>query len=280
MNRNDNSMQVYLLLIIAILVLVTLLCAATLGILSLIPTPAPQEEPTETESQSQQDTATSISPQEVILGETEDVGMSYIDSMIFFGESTTAHFRSRGVLTGGRDTRQVWEDDSGTKTLSSKLLSETINYPPTGEKLTLAQALEKEKPAYIVLSFGLNGISGFMSNKATYVNNYNRLIKAIQAASPNTRIILQSVYPVTADCDAWNESGAQISEYTRTLNQWLPEIAAAHENVRFVDTASVLTDADGCLDKIYDFNGDGIHLTTEAYEKILYYLRTHAWESN
>jgi lysophospholipase L1-like esterase len=217
---------------------------------------------------------------DVILGESEDEGMSYIDSMIFFGESTTAHLRSRGVLSGGRDTHQVWEDDSGTKTLSSKLLSETINYPPTGEKLTLAQALEKEKPAYIVLSFGLNGISGFINNKSSYVNNYSRLINTIQNASPNTRIILQSVYPVTANCDAWNESGAEICRYTTTLNQWLTEIAAAHENVRFVDTASVLTDANGCLDEIYDFNGDGIHLTTEAYERILHYLRTHAWKSN
>jgi len=72
--------------------------------------------------------------------------------------------------------------------------------------------------------------------------------------------------------------GKTVSEYTKTLNQWLPEIAAAHENVRFVDTASVLTDDNGCLNAAYDISGDGIHLTTEAYEKILTYLRTHAWE--
>ena len=278
MHRNDTRLQIYLLLIIAILLVITLICAATLGVLSLIPTPDPTEDTTEIPSASEEDTPASVTPEEVLMGETEDAGITYIDKMIFFGESTTAHLRSRGVLSGGRDTTQVWEDDSGTKTLSSKLLSETVNYPPTGEKLTLAQALEKEQPDYIVLSFGLNSISGFINNKSTYVNNYNRLINAIQAASPNTRIILQTVYPVTAACDAWKESGEEICEYTRTLNQWLLEIAAAHENVRVVDTASVLTDANGCLHASYDYNGDGIHLTTEAYEKILHYLRTHAWE--
>ena len=104
------------------------------------------------------------------------------------------------------------------------------------------------------------------------------LIRAIQEASPDTRIILQSVYPVTLDCSAWKENGATVSEYTRTLNSWLPEIAASFENVRFVDTASVLTDDEGCLISSYDFNGDGIHLTTSAYEQILLYLRTHAWQ--
>ena len=34
----------------------------------------------------------------------------------------------------------------------------------------------------------------------------------------------------------------------------------------------------GCLRPEFDFCGDGIHLTKEAYEKVLYYLRTHPWK--
>lgn len=277
MKRNPQNPFAYLLLAIALLAIVALLCAGVLLIATLMTSPdTPAEAPP---SETEPDLPSSLTPEEVTLDETPDAGMAYIDQMIFFGESTTSHLRSRGVLTGGRDTPQVWDDaSSGTKTLSSKLLSETIDYPKTGEKLTIAEAVEREKPAYIVLSFGLNNISGFIANKSLYVNNYSRLIRAIQTASPDTRIILQSVYPVTLDCSAWKENGATVSEYTRTLNSWLPEIAASFENVRFVDTASVLTDDEGCLISSYDFNGDGIHLTTSAYEQILLYLRTHAWQ--
>lgn len=279
MKRNSLNPFACLVLVIALLSIVALICAGILLAVKLANPPDTPPAADTSETEPSDGPAISLSPEDVILGETPDAGMAYIDQMIFFGESTTSHLRSRGVLSGGRETHQVWDDlSSGTKTLSSKLLSETIDYPPTGEKLTLAEALEREKPAYIVLSFGLNNISGFIANKTLYVNNYSRLIRAIQEASPETRIILQSVYPVTLDCDAWNENGATVSEYTRTLNEWLPEIAASFENVRFVDTASVLTDDEGCLISSYDYNGDGIHLTTAAYEQILHYLRTHAWQ--
>ena len=123
----------------------------------------------------------------------------------------------------------------------------------------------------------LNNIVHFFGNKDNYVNNYNKLINAITEASPNTRIILQSVYPVSASCSNFSVDGATVCAYTETLNEWLREIASTHENVRFVDTASVLKAADGTLLSAYD-NGDGVHLSTEAYNQILLYLRTHAWK--
>ena len=71
--------------------------------------------------------------------------------------------------------------------------------------------------------------------------------------------------------------GTTVSSYTETLNEWIREIAASHENVRFVDTASVLKASDGTLLSAYDV-GDGVHLSTDAYTQILLYLRTHAWK--
>ena len=69
-----------------------------------------------------------------------------------------------------------------------------------------------------------------------------------------------------------------VNRYIMTLNTWIPEIAAAHENVRYADTASVLRMSDQALYPSYDA-GDGIHLTAAAYEKVLQYLRTHAWQA-
>ena len=269
--QKENRILAYLILTALILVVVCAVAALALGIATVATGDSSPKKTT-----GKDDTSTIAPPSGVTLGEEEDAGMEYIDRMIFFGESTTAHLSSRGGLSNGK--MQVWKDASGTKRLSSKLLSETIVYPRTGESLTISEAVALEKPDYMVLSFGLNGITSFVSNKDSYVNNYAKLIEAIQKASPDTKIILQSIYPVTVACDDWNESGKTISEYTATLNEWLPEIAAAHENVRYVDTASVLTDTDGCLDEQFDYSGDGIHLTETAYARILYYLRTHPWQ--
>ena len=268
----------YLILIILILTVVCILASLCLLVVKIVNRdPTEPNEPTGLQTEEVTDEPVSLPGYDPILEESADAGMAYIDRMIFFGESTTTHLRSRGVLSGGTETHQVWADSSGTKTLSSKLLSETLVYPSTGENLTLAAALEKEQPAYLVLSFGLNNIAHFVNNKQNYVNNYNKLIDAVQKASPNTRIILQSVYPVSAACDDFSVDGATVCSYTETLNGWLREIASTHENVKFADTASMLKAADGTLLPAYD-SGDGVHLTAQAYQQILHYLRTHAWQ--
>ena len=130
----------------------------------------------------------------------------------------------------------------------------------------------------MVLSFGLNGITGFIQNKKNYVDSYNKLIKAIQTASPDTCVILQTVYPV-ANADSFSVDVDTLNGYINALNEWLPEIAAANQNVRVADTASLLRDGNGRLADAYNA-GDGIHLTTEAYVAILSYLRTHAWPTS
>lgn len=281
MKRNrENEILAYLILAIAVLLILCLIGGVTLVIVRQVydgdePT---TEAPTETEAPTDS-LPTQVDPLTVTLTETPDAGMKYIDKMIFFGESTTAHLRARGVLTGGTNTKQVWADASGTRMLSSRTTSEPIVYPETGENLTVAEACAKAKPEYLVLSFGLNGIGGFIQNKNSYVSAYNKLIRAVREASPDTKIILQSVYPVTdgSGSQAFGVDVATLNANIDTLNSWLPEIAASHENVRVANTASVLKNAEGTLSAFYN-NGDGIHLSTAAYEQILDYLRTHAWQ--
>ena len=274
-SKTENNLLAYLILIIAALTVLCLIATAVFAIVKI----ADRAPETETEAPTESDTdstPTQVSPQLVTMAETPDAGMEYIDSMIFFGESTTAHLRARGVLSGGTSTRQVWADASGTRMLSSRTTSEPITYPETGEALTIAEACERTKPEYLVLSFGLNGITGFVANKTSYVNSYNKLINAVKQASPNTKIILQTVYPVCR-ADGFTVDTATLNAHIQMLNSWLPEIAAAHENVRVADTASVLYNSEGMLAASFD-NGDGIHLTRSAYEEILAYLRTHAWQ--
>jgi lysophospholipase L1-like esterase len=106
-----------------------------------------------------------------------------------------------------------------------------------------------------------------------YATSYAKLIGAIKAKSPDTVIILQTVYPVGASPEGFSKDGVTLNGYIDTLNEWLLDIAKQN-GVYVVDTASALKDADGLLASAYD-TGDGIHLTVAAYDVILQYLRTH-----
>ena len=57
-----------------------------------------------------------------------------IDKIIFLGESTTYHLKSRGVLSGGTQTTQVWAPKSGTLMLDTSTAHCRIVYPETNEK--------------------------------------------------------------------------------------------------------------------------------------------------
>lgn len=212
----------------------------------------------------------------VTLTETADMGQAYQDSIIFVGDSTTAHLRSRGVLTGGTETRQVWVPSDNTLLLDFNITKKRIVYPATGIEMTIAEATEKDKPAYMILTIGLNGITSFVNNKNLYQNCYGSLIDTIKKASPDTKIILQSVYPVAANQRTFTADAVTLNGYIDILNGYVKELAADKE-VRYLDTNSALKGPDGLLPESYQ-NGDGIHLTAEGYRVILDYIRTHGYQ--
>ena len=207
------------------------------------------------------------------LPQSADAGREYVDQMVFFGESTTAHLaRKGGFLDNANDCNRVLRDESGTRLLSRRTLSSPVLlHDETGESRTVSfvDAVAALQPRILVLSFGLNGLNGFVREPSRFAESYRVLIDGILSVSPHTEILLQSVYPVrSADADARNAA-------IRTLNGQIEELSDKWKKTHYVDTASVLTGADGRLLPQYDA-GDGIHLTNDAYRAILIYLRTHA----
>jgi len=211
-----------------------------------------------------------------ILRETEDAGEAYLDRFVFFGESTTYHLKSRGVLSGGTDTKQVWGPDNGTVNLDGTVTTLRIRYPETGEYLTVAEAAARKRPEFLVLTFGLNGAPQKLRHgKEAYLSAYRGLIGEIQAASPQTTVILQSCFPVAENMDMTHYSLTldELNDAIRTINQWTLSLAE-ERGLPYLNTAEILTDGEGRLKMEYQ-NGDGHHLTREAYLEILAYIRTH-----
>ena len=209
-------------------------------------------------------------PASVRLGETPDAGREYLDKIIFLGDSTTYGI---GVYYGYGYTElcppaQVWTPASGTLTLSYYNIA-TIVDPATKEELTIEDAVKRYQPEYLVVTLGVNGIA-FMDEE-WFIRDYTALVQLIQAASPDTKIILNSIYPVA---DSYKYQKDINNDKIRAANGWIERIAA-DTGVRYLYSYECLAE-NGRLPEA-DQNGDGLHLTGEAFTKVMQYIRTHAY---
>jgi len=232
-----------------------------------VPTPEPTLEPSELIP----GLNTSINSQSPsFLHETEDAGQEYIDKIIFLGDSTTYGLKYYGMLSGGEDTKQVWTPESGTLTLSYQSVA-TIVYPEDESEITIKDAAERAKPEMMVITLGVNGVS-FM-DEASFKAEYTDLVQTIQSVSPDTKIILQSIFPVAADYEYVNSiDNVKILD----ANRWILDVAEA-TGVKYLNTISVLLGEDGWLSADHN-NGDGLHLNPDSFGLVLNYIRTHAYE--
>ncbi len=205
-----------------------------------------------------------------LLAESEDAGQEYIDRMIFLGDSTTNGLRSYGMLSDGKDTMQVWTPTSGTLTLAYHSTA-TIVYPDSSEEISIVDAVTRKKPDILVITLGVNGVS-FMDEEY-FKAEYTKLIEGILEASPGTKIICNSIYPVEND---YKYIGDINNTNIPAANGWIYDVAVA-TGTRYTDSASVLKAGDGSLDESLG-NGDGIHLGPDGYQAVLDYLRTHAYK--
>ena len=204
------------------------------------------------------------------------LGEEYIDSFIFFGESTTYHLKSRDVLRGGKNTHQVWAPKNGTVNLDTTTKSIKIVYPETGEEIPFGKAVKIKKPQRLLLTFGLNGaVEKVRRGENFFRACYVSLIDEIRNNSPDTEIILHSCFPVSDSMDMKNYSvdASTLMEYINVINGWTAGLAR-DEGLTYLDTSNEFKDERGFLKAEYDV-GDGHHLTAEAYLKMIEILKEY-----
>ena len=224
-----------------------------------------------------EDSGTPVQPSEAVVPEettapvgtwlpqTEDAGQEYIDKLVFIGDSTTYGLKAYEVVNDS----QVWTPSSGTLALFNQSFA-TIVYPKTGAEIPIVDAVKDAQPEYLVLTIGVNGVA--MMDEDSFKSEYTDLIHRIQAASPDTKIICNSIYPVEASYEA-KDNGINNAKID-AANIWIYDIAEA-TGTHYTDSATQLKGSDGCLNPEYG-NGDGLHLCPAGFNLVLEYLRTHA----
>lgn len=226
--------------------------------------PSPSPEGTSTPGAVSSPTASST---ETLLGETADMGQEYVDKFIFLGDSTTNGLGYYDIVSDS----QVWTPASGTLTLNLWSTA-TIVYPDDGSEISIVEAVTKKQPEYMLITLGVNGIS-FMDEEY-FITEYTKLVLAIKEASPNTKIILNSIYPVTASYSA--KDNGITNEKIDTANIWVARIASSTGS-KYLDSESVIKDETGAMPEKLS-NDSSLHFNADGYTLVINYLRTHGYQ--
>ena len=204
------------------------------------------------------------------LEKTADAGREYLDKIIFMGDSTTygiGYYYRYGGCTDLCPPSQVWTPKSGTMSLWDYDTAKIV-YPATGQEMLIRDAAKAAQPEILIITLGVNGIASL--GEEAFKKDYAALVRNILEVSPNTKIILNSIYPVA---DSYRYQTSINNQKIDAANVWI-EALAEELGLRYLYTHEAVEE-NGRLPES-GHNGDGLHLTGESFGKVMEYIRTHA----
>ena len=200
---------------------------------------------------------------EVKLKETENKGNEYFNKITMVGDSNTMNMYLNGYLNGIR----AWAIPC---LHASTMHSWDINLYGLGLKMKLIDAVKTYQPEIMILNLGT--FSTTWIQETTFIDKANLIIEQIKETSPNTKLILSSIYPI--------KKGENINKFTQEkINRYnflILEMANKHK-VKYLDIASALKDENGYGNPLY-FVEDNFHLTLLGHSAVKEYIKTHALE--
>ena len=201
----------------------------------------------------------------VKLKETKNYGNEYFNKITMVGDSNIMNMYLNGYLNGLR----AWAIPC---LHAESMHSIEINLYGLGIKMKLLDAVEKYKPEIMILNFGTFSTSWI--SEETFVEKANAMIEQIKEKSPNTKIILISIYPI--------KKGYNINEFQQDIinkyNFLILEMADKH-GLKYLDVQEVLKGDDGYGKEEY-FVDDKFHLTLLGHSTVKEYIKTHALEED
>jgi len=200
---------------------------------------------------------------EVKLKETENKGNEYFNKITMVGDSNTMNMYLNGYLNGIR----AWAIPC---LHASTMHSWDINLYGLGLKMKLIDAVKTYQPEIMILNLGT--FSTTWIQETTFIDKANLIIEQIKETSPNTKLILSSIYPI--------KKGENINKFTQEkINRYnflILEMANKHK-VKYLDIAGALKDETGYGNPLY-FVEDNFHLTLLGHSTVKEYIKTHALE--
>ena len=114
------------------------------------------------------------------------------------------------------------------------------------------EIVKKMEPRVIFLSYGSNDVELYKENVSTFIKDYKKLIKTLSEELPNTKIFVNSIFPVRKDAVEKQPAYAYIDEYNKRLQKMCDEIQVA-----FLDNTEIA--------RSEYFEEDGVHFIADFY---------------
>ena len=104
------------------------------------------------------------------------------------------------------------------------------------------------QPNYLFLTYGSNDLELWVGNVSSFINSYRNTLSYIKNTLPNTKIIINSILPVSEEALSKNNAYS----YQDLFNNELKKLAE-EENISFLENSSFLYEREN------PFSTDGVH---------------------
>ena len=198
---------------------------------------------------------------------SQDTGLEYLFNLTFLCDESFAAVGSFGANFGSTASAQVWLPAGGSLPAADAAGTRII-YPNDGTEKSPADAAGLYQPARLVIYLGGDSLGS--ADQASFIAGYSSLVKGIQAASPETRIICCSIGSVTA---AYTGTDGLTASLVAQANQWIQQVCA-DTGVYYADLGAILNDTSGALSAEYAAT-DGRSISAAGISKIMDYFRMH-----
>ena len=202
------------------------------------------------------------------LTQTDPASGDYVNGMYFLGDSALKLLNEETLLAGSEKHQQVWCPESGVMDLNL-LTNITFLSPVTGNNAPFGDIAFVNRPATMVILPSTDNAN--MITESARKAALKDVVTAIQAESPETKIIFSSLTPVARSYQYEDIT----FEVINRVNRWLAE-AAEENNVKYLDAAFELAGTDGFLPENFQ-NGDGMHLSADGLKAWFNCVRTHVY---
>lgn len=120
-------------------------------------------------------------------------------------------------------------------------------------------------PSTIIMCFGANDLETYQKDSSRFVEEYEKQIKKIQKALPDTRIVVNSIFPMADSTIQEHPNLGYYSEYNAKLKEMCSRL-----NCTYIDSTSLVKENPNY------FEPDGEHLIFKFYPKWLTYMAIKA----
>lgn len=163
-------------------------------------------------------------------------------SIVFLGDS----------ITDIGEWSALWND--------SKILNQGISSDNSFGVLARLDAATSLQPQKLFIMIGINDIARNMPDEVI-LSNYKKIVDLVKAASPQTKIYIQSILPTNGSFTQFARHQKK-DAHIRAVNDGL-KILAVNSGSTYVDLYSKFLDSNGQLSTAY--TNDGLHLTGTGY---------------